>query len=1821
MELRSKAEMNLVAQLHKKMAKTASTYLKQARELAGDDENNIPISKRDLKQYRSSARMQDPTQADHDEQEWIMQVQELEERPENYNLRNDHATGPVLDDDSRGLSQIELNAIVRRDRHLQAQQQYADHVRAVSEEIEGTIIKAADVIKDTLASIDGEICAAERDLENEGLLLASEHHAILLMWEKMEAICQKRTSAITKFEQQLEQIEQTRATRVKEGLQELTEVMMDTAYALPPEVERIIEAEAYELNVVLISNRCEYADLIARMSIANVDVFVNSRLQWEEGQKRWRQLRHNQAIQNFHATMNSPVFVDPEERKEVLANVREFQRHIHDSRLVLLKQLQQAGESLSSEQAKTVLTGLSNVQNEEEEENQAFFRNLFAIHEDKIKAAQSLREALRLELHGFGALAKEGDVTFAREELVKLMTNTALDEFFRMAGGLRTELETIVKKLNTNELIYQANVSPLMTSLSVLLSALPLERVMEAQGKGAERKAVQTTLEKLRKAAKSEMTAFLPALQTQIGVLANLADMDQVFKAELEEIALQLDQIIRECAAPSVTSDSHASRTGSAGPASPAYHERRRLSTSQTALLSAATASASASGSASVTSPSKQTTLIDPSMSSGQHVDLQAIRRVQRRLGTLVYASELSSDFQAHLQFVADQLQLQTRANAVLDEVVARECEHLLAHRQEESLLFLEQIGKRIENQATGLHEQCEKMVRFFIRIATCMEQSADKINFVNLSIMDVLDHLKDSDDENNELLERQYTESCARLRHAPNDAVLEEEFHISTELLKHIEAEYRLYHQRVSLGCSNHTTAIDSQIQYFLHMLCEFFGLEPPTPAIKVDLEQLLSAKVIEDTTRPVPVASPGENNSNPNEAPADSSAAPQPAAAPPQPTLTHATRRPSKMITAPDHTQHHDASHAHTKPYGRNTPQPHDTAPKPPPKPTFKTELGLSFNVILLIPQLVERILAQKDAEEVDPMASRPTTSDAGLEVGLAVLVAPSTAVAPPVLAPAPANTGAAATQPVAQDAQSTVPPEQPPTPVDEEQLRQQAERKEMVLGQVQREFLAQEITAHFMEDLVSQFRSVMLSKYDREARQNTTATSETRRERVEDANLLLEDRLRLHWPRKGRLDVQFYQPRVGELVNHRQRRERHIRNIFKKLDTQEQLFAKNVEDCFVMIEQVRGKQLVFQTQLPLQQSLAALQGLEVKSKKLLSGFRSEITDKVNALLGNSTADLNTLLNSAQDYVRVCTAQLFPDLTSNEVISGCDYHPLEIDWLKEKLVEVERQVRERVAAREVAMKQIHDKQHQALELGKTFKTRYQSSLQTLSMREGLGQKYGLPRRTLQERYRTETTRCDEASDKIHQLLHDLQTAVDTRRIVPVKTAKPMPLSELPLVVLTQLVQLRAKIYNRGAYFGFLKNASQLEVVPVEYTPSAEPKATYRDRELVDEEDLKPPTPFLDYVKQIMGRFRDDTKQLYLQEGKTDDLPPSGIPEALEEYLTELNDRARAYVFEQEEKYREQVDHFGELLAVAPEVALSALVDKSQRDIMTLSESLSTVIDAQFADSLRLKDQHTLELRPDLCSTNNLPRLQELCDREKNRSEALQHNLRAFRAQVLEGENQVSATLEKDFVALFRAFVVILDSSIVSLDDLKPFSGEELPKAKRKSLKRLRKLARIQEVGDPREVKRTDKELEKLKQLGEVPRYPKRAWSSIPSFGMYAVWAEEKTRIQSDDERDGSARDGTLAALLCEKPTTIDDGTCVTLLTHCHRCLVHARDELYAAYTVFCREHSRRVTGTAQERLRDEIKWTQSWRDGIQRMQRQQAPQTNANNAAPKGK
>ncbi len=100
-----------------------------------------------------------------------------------------------------------------------------------------------------------------------------------------------------------------------------------------------------------------------------------------------------------------------------------------------------------------------------------------------------------------------------------------------------------------------------------------------------------------------------------------------------------------------------------------------------------------------------------------------------------------------------------------------------------------------------------------------------------------------------------------------------------------------------------------------------------------------------------------------------------------------------------------------------------------------------------------------------------------------------------------------------------------------------------------------------------------------------------------------------------------------------------------------------------------------------------------------------------------------------------------------------GGTYSNDELKWYEGMLKEIDEQIKKNQKERQSKTKEIlefMDKKKQELLEG--FEKQYAVSLEELACREGTGKKYGRPRRLLQERLRTEMTKCEKAQEGINK-------------------------------------------------------------------------------------------------------------------------------------------------------------------------------------------------------------------------------------------------------------------------------------------------------------------------------------------------------------------------------------------------------------------------------------------------------------------------------------
>lgn len=96
------------------------------------------------------------------------------------------------------------------------------------------------------------------------------------------------------------------------------------------------------------------------------------------------------------------------------------------------------------------------------------------------------------------------------------------------------------------------------------------------------------------------------------------------------------------------------------------------------------------------------------------------------------------------------------------------------------------------------------------------------------------------------------------------------------------------------------------------------------------------------------------------------------------------------------------------------------------------------------------------------------------------------------------------------------------------------------------------------------------------------------------IENSILILDERLKAHYPLKGKVEVDIYQVRSAQITNHKKRYERHARNAIDKIDLQTEHFNYLLETCLEDTKEYEAEQKLCCERLPTGHTLAKLQGI---------------------------------------------------------------------------------------------------------------------------------------------------------------------------------------------------------------------------------------------------------------------------------------------------------------------------------------------------------------------------------------------------------------------------------------------------------------------------------------------------------------------------------------------------------------------------------------------------------------------------------------------------
>lgn len=505
-----------------------------------------------------------------------------------------------------------------------------------------------------------------------------------------------------------------------------------------------------------------------------------------------------------------------------------------------------------------------------------------------------------------------------------------------------------------------------------------------------------------------------------------------------------------------------------------------------------------------------------------------------------------------------------------------------------------------------------------------------------------------------------------------------------------------------------------------------------------------------------------------------------------------------------------------------------------------------------------------------------------------------------------------------------------------------------------------------------------------------------------------------------------------------------------------------------------------------------------MDVKGRSAYLAFQSDCSDHVSRLNGITNQEIEAIVENAQDFRKLCPLQKMGKdgvPTSGYSEAEISHIQMLVDGQEQEIRELATEWKEKVAALEI-------EQADAMKVQEEYTVLYAKVAQDLALCEGLGQRYGAPRRRAQERLRTEVSRDEQAAGKVDELLARLQFALseNTRKFEGTSLLQPetdeatQPNDTLngredydSINSIWDTVQkVRTALDARAKYLQVYPDSEGPDMSAIAWIPlDAIPSKVADAEELVAVAVSVAPTVdtmnFSAVVSEAEADCKKETVQLYDSESRGDLIKslPGGVPESLTVWLEDTRLKLLGRGGHREKAWKRlwrQVDSLDALLArkpgplesPEPRLGLPGMSLKGLQIAFAqyvLSERAAR--EAVFAKTVsvleKCRDKHDRLLRPRLGSPDAVDELNSLNSKEGQRSQDLTQVVNKFRSGLVKHLAGISKHFVDIVAVASTSYMSVLDNT-VRLDVLEIPPDTEVPK-KRMTLKKLRKAERIKDA------------------------------------------------------------------------------------------------------------------------------------------------------------
>lgn len=1056
--------------------------------------------------------------------------------------------------------------VSKKERHMQLLRDLSKFLERMNETTVQKVLLLTRVNRETLEDIDLKLEQFCAGIDVDDFLLGKWEDDLLDILDELKEKLKHRQDILNRFQRDLDQTEIDRATAISAELKALVDKLIAISYQLPDDIERFVENEAFEINKEVIKNRLQHSQTVSELNIKQVQLESVLIEKWEATRRKWRLLRHNQALDIFRKEIRSDYYNDPDDRQKFMKRFRASQEERRASITEQLKSIMSLSYSnISSEAIQDIQAKLSHCNEDELEAIQNCYNGLTHLRSSTDYQAKERVESIRKELHIFGALKVDPNLADLAKKLEAVVNDATLADLWRLGGGLKPDFQSIIAEMTCDEVIYDRVVVAMEEKLELIMGSFNLKAIMTEKGRQSQLDKVRSMISKMRSAPRMEVAGVLTSAMPDLEEISAFEGLQPIFKTTvdliLKEIRAEMEALETRIATAATMAKETTGTIGKTMSIAP-----------QT--FSATSLTKTFGGTKTLGSTKRRSAEKEPAIMT--YADPILVKGWHKKLAVLFYGSDIPEDYQSLCHEIMRAIKDQQESNKLIDAVVSTESDQLLQRMDNRYKKLIDRIAAFLENQANFIFIQTTNIGDYFLALAKFIENHRVQQKTLDDKSADELWDI--SEDFRLELEDREadYEAACQKIRESINQEEIDANFQNVLTILDGIQQSYRNYHQNSCFAADRAALYLIDEFRSFLVGASQKLFMLPKGdhPILReynriFDTVQRLNkpsletnpsaAGVVRSSVEDELKAAKGNDFTSPNLERNEGDSYSYAGSFTLLGEMNSFWKKFSEESSFKDVKEQMDENNAEEMSPGAG-----DAAVKAttllysphPACPWMKSD----STVLPLSP----RLFAEMDPDDME-------------DYELAIVKGFNPLVEPPVVDPsataAPAATAKKGAKPTAAPEPIVVPPGSfPPLAAlsleDQEKYKVTKAFVEKVKDRLAAEsapeyvrnniptsakgeqwVLKAEITDSELNDLYSELRQSLVSSLESEACKKIATTEKTMNDRKAQLTDELEDRIRNHWPRRGRVETEIKQPREAELLGHKDKTWRMIQNIQNK------------------------------------------------------------------------------------------------------------------------------------------------------------------------------------------------------------------------------------------------------------------------------------------------------------------------------------------------------------------------------------------------------------------------------------------------------------------------------------------------------------------------------------------------------------------------------------------------------------------------------------------------------------------------------------------------